>query len=105
MGKYLLAYRGGKMAATDAEREAAMAAWGAWFGALGSAVVDPGNPFAGSSSVGGDGTVHNGGAPSALTGYTVVSADSLDAASALTKGCPIFDGGGAIDVYETIEVM
>ena len=28
MSKYLLAYRGGGMAETDAEREAAMAAWG-----------------------------------------------------------------------------
>ena len=70
MGKYLLAYRGGKMAATDEERQAAMAAWGSWFGELGSAVVDAGNPFAGASSVASDGDV-SGGAPSALTGYSV----------------------------------
>jgi hypothetical protein len=34
----------------------------------------------------------------------VVKADSLDAASALADGCPVFDGGGSVDVYETIEV-
>lgn len=99
MGKYVFAYRGGGMAQTDEARQAAMAAWGAWFGKLGPAIVDPGNPFAGSTSVGG-----NGSAESALTGYTVVTADSLDAASDLAAGCPVLDEGGSIDVYETVEV-
>jgi hypothetical protein len=102
MGNYLFAYRGGTMADTDEERQAAMQAWGAWFGKLGPAIVDPGNPFAGSTSVNGNGA---GGAPaSQLTGYTVVKADGLDAASALADGCPVFNGGGSVDVYETIEV-
>jgi hypothetical protein len=60
MGNYLFAYRGGSMAQTQEERDAAMAAWGAWFGQLGSAIVDAGNPFAGSASVGSDGTVSEG---------------------------------------------
>ena len=101
MGNYLFAYRGGSMASTEEERQAAMQAWGAWFGKLGSAIVDPGNPFAGSTSVNGNG---GGAAASELTGYTVVNADSLDAASALAEGCPVLDGGGSVDVYETIEV-
>src|SRR5205809_111502 len=42
MAKYLLAYKGGGMAQTDEEREAAMQAWGAWFGELGQAVVATG---------------------------------------------------------------
>lgn len=101
MGKYVFAYRGGMMADTEEQRQAAMQAWGAWFGKLGPAIVDPGNPFAGSTSVNGSG---GGEAASELTGYTVVNADSLDAASALAAGCPVLDGGGSVDVYETIEV-
>jgi hypothetical protein len=34
----------------------------------------------------------------------VITADSLDAASALAEGCPVLSGGGSVDVYETIEV-
>jgi hypothetical protein len=98
MSKYVFAYRGGVMAPTEQEREAAMAAWGAWFGKLGPAIVDPGNPFGESTSVG------SGSAESGLTGYTVVQADSLDAASKLADGCPVLDGGGSIDVYEAVEV-
>ncbi|HTZ85889.1 MAG TPA: hypothetical protein VMB05_04400 [Solirubrobacteraceae bacterium] len=101
MGKYVFAYRGGMMADTEEQRQAAMQAWGAWFGKLGPAIVDPGNPFAGSTSVNGNG---GGAAASELTGYTVINADSLDAASALAEGCPVLDGGGSVDVYETIEV-
>jgi YCII-related domain len=98
MAKFVLAYKGGGMAQTDEEREAAMQAWGAWFGALGSAVVDAGNPFSSSKAVGGNGT-------SGLTGYSILSADDLDAASKLAEGCPILSNGGSVEVYEVLELM
>jgi hypothetical protein len=101
MANYLLAYRGGSMAETDEEREKAMAAWGQWFGTLGPAIVDAGNPFAASSSVGNGG----GAAPSGLSGYSILTADSLTAATELAKGCPVLDAGGDVDVYETHPVM
>ena len=42
MANFLLVYTGGNgMPATDAERAKVMEAWGAWFGKLGDAVVDP----------------------------------------------------------------
>ncbi|HEY5388913.1 MAG TPA: hypothetical protein VIJ83_00045 [Solirubrobacteraceae bacterium] len=104
MGKYLLAYRGGTMAATDEEREAAMAAWGQWLGGLGGSLVDAGNPFASSAAIDGSGGVADG-ASSGLTGYSILEASSLGEASDLTKGCPIFSGGGSVDVFETLAVM
>jgi hypothetical protein len=100
MTTYLLAYKGGRMAETEVEQQEQMAAWGAWFGSLGEAVVDGGNPFAGSLSVSGDGTAE--GAGSGLGGYSVLRADSLAAAADLAKGCPLIGGGGTVDVYETI---
>ncbi len=103
MANYLLAYTGGGMAQTESEREAAMAAWGSWFQKLGSAVVEMGAPVGASSSVTASGA--GGPAASGLTGYSVISADSLDAATALAKDCPVLAGGGKVDVYETIPVM
>ena len=44
MAKYLLAYRGGGMPETDEARAKVTEAWGIWFGQLGAAVADPGNP-------------------------------------------------------------
>jgi hypothetical protein len=104
MGNYLLAYRGGKVAVSGEERDSQMAAWGEWFGRLGEAVVDIGNPFAGSASIATDGTVSEG-APSRLGGYSVVEADSLAQATALAGDCPILGTGGTVDIYETIVVV
>lgn len=104
MANYLLAYKGGGMAQTEADREAAMAAWGAWLGGLGEALVDAGNPFGPSKSLASDGTPSDG-TGSALTGYSILSADTLDAATDLAKGCPVFAAGGSVDVYETVPVM
>jgi hypothetical protein len=104
MAKYVYAYRGGKMPETDAEREAAMTAWGAWFGGLGAATLDPGNPFSVSSTVSADGSV-GGSGTSGLGGYSIVSAGSLDAATELAKGCPVLAAGGSVDVYEVLEIM
>jgi hypothetical protein len=98
MAKYVLVYKGGNMATTDEEREAAMAAWGAFLGGLGDSLVDAGNPFGPSASVG-------SGAGAGLTGYSIVSADSLDEATEKAKGAPVLAGGGGVEVYETIEVM
>jgi hypothetical protein len=101
MPKYLLAYRGGAMAETPEAQEAVMAAWGAWFGSLGEAVVDGGAPFSVSATVGA-GASDTG--TSGLGGYSVLQADSLDAAIKLTDGCPILAEGGSVEVYEGIDV-
>ncbi len=104
MANYALAYKGGQMAETDEERERVMAAWGEWMGALGSSLVDMGNPFGASATVTNGGTISDG-AASALTGYSILDADSLAAATELAKGCPVLANGGSVEVYETIKVM
>jgi hypothetical protein len=104
MAKYVFAYTGGSTPQSEQEQQQVMAAWTGWFGELGAAVVDPGNPFGPSKSVGGGGAVGDGGA-SGLTGYSIVNADSLDDAAAKATGCPVLHGGGRVDVYEAIDVM
>jgi hypothetical protein len=104
MANYMFAYSGGKGVAVDeAERNAQMAKWGQWFGELGSAVVDGGAASGSAKTVGPGGSVSDGGSRG-LTGYSVVSADSLDAAVELAKGCPVLEIGGAVDVYEAISM-
>jgi hypothetical protein len=100
----VLAYTGGTMPETEEARNAQMAAWGQWFQELGGAIVDGGKPV-GASKLISDGGAVSDGAPSGLTGYSVIAADSLDAATELAKGCPVFTVGGSVEVYETFEVM
>ena len=104
MANYVLVYKGGSMAQTDEERARVMKAWEGWFGQLGQALVDGGNPFGPSAAVGPGGSVQNG-APSGLSGYSILKADSLSKASDMAKGCPIVADGGTVEVYETFNVM
>ena len=105
MANFLLVYKGGgPPPASDEERQKVIAAWMGWFGAMGDAVVDGGNPTSGSKSVASNGAVSDG-AASGLTGYSVLKADSLDAAAKLAKGCPHLVAGGSVEVYETFNAM
>ncbi len=106
MANYVLLYSGGGMPATEAERAAVMQAWGAWFGRLGNAVVDQGNPFSGNAkSIASDGSVSAGPGTSVASGYSIIKADSLDAAVELAKGCPVLQSGARIAVLETFPAM
>lgn len=105
MANYVLVYKGGGgQPASEEQRQAVLGAWMRWYEGLGAAVVDGGNPFGASAVVAPDGSTTNG-APSGLTGYTIVSADSLDAAVAKAKDCPVLSDGGSVEVYETFAVM
>ena len=80
MANYLFAYSGGKgVAADEAERDAQMARWAQWFGELGSAAVDGGAAMETARTAGPGGLVSDGGS-CGLTGYSIVSAESLDSA-------------------------
>ena len=103
MATYVYLYQGGGMPETKEQQDAVMAAWGAWYGELGDAVIDGGNPFGASREVAADGT-SSGQARSNLSGYTIVSADSLDAAAKMAAGCPVLTDGGRVEVYETFDV-
>lgn len=72
----------------------AFAAWTAWFETLGPSLADRGNPAFSRATVG------NCGAGTVLGGYTLITADSLDAAVALAEGHPLITRGGGVEVGE-----
>jgi hypothetical protein len=94
MATFVLTFRNAASHVTD---EVEGAAWMAWFGELGSSIVDMGSQVGGTSSLGNAPTT--GGV---VTGYTIVQAADLDAAVLLAKGCPGLDHGGAVEVGELI---
>ena len=110
MANYLLLYtgtgeaRGADVAPDPEAMQAVMAAWGAWMGQLGENLIDGGNPFnQNQSTISPDGSVGAVKVPHA-TGYGVISADSLDAAIEMAKGCPVLTDGGSVSVMETFEI-
>ena len=105
MPNYLFVYHGGGMPDTETEQKQEMEAWGAWFGELGSAIVDGGGAVGAATTVQSDGSVNDGGGANPATGYTVIQADSLSAATELAKGNPGLRRGGTLEVCETFNPM
>ncbi|MGB0855276.1 MAG: YciI family protein [Pikeienuella sp.] len=100
MPNYMLAYHGGKMPETPEEGAAVMEKWGAWLGGMGEAVVDGGNPVGMSKTVSASGVTNDGGA-NPLSGYSIIQAESMEAATKLAAGCPIIEHG-TVEVAEII---
>ncbi len=107
MPKYMMIYRGEATDMSEMTPEQGaeiMAKWGAWMGRIGSALADVGAPFGPGSSVVDDGS---SACAAAASGYSIVEADDMAAAQALTDGHPyLSEGKGdyAIDVYELMPV-
>lgn len=104
MTHYLLRYYGGVHPNNPEESEQVMQAWGAWFVSMGEAVIDGGNPVGKSSTINPDGSVVNDGGPNPTGGYSVIQAESLDAALELAKKCPILQYKGSIEIANIIEM-
>src|ERR1700730_19303574 len=99
MSKFLFLYRGPAPPMEDFTPEQTaeqMQAWGAWMGKLGSALVDAGAPFGARTTVSDNGSSP---APSDQNGYSIVEADSLEAARAFTDRQPFLrEGEGTFHV-------
>jgi len=107
MAKFIYLYRGPATPMSDRTPEQGaerMAAFGAWMEKVGAALLDVGSPFGTSASVrddGGEGTAGD------LIGYTIVEADDLAAAKALTAGLPFLsDSAGkcAVEIFELVSM-
>ncbi|MEO0502610.1 MAG: hypothetical protein AAFZ14_04745 [Pseudomonadota bacterium] len=102
MPDFIFAYHGGTIPETQEEGEKAMAAWGAWFDAMGENVVNGGNPVGQSMTVTAHGVSEDGG-KNPISGYTIVRAETPEAACEMAKGCPmVADGSGSVEVAPII---
>jgi hypothetical protein len=96
MPKFVLAYRS---STDDVPTPETGTAWRSWFEGMGGNLVDLGQPVVRTTALG-----NHDGATTRLGGYSLVTADDLDAAVAIAKGCPALSHGGGVDVGELGEV-
>lgn len=83
------------------ERAEGMARFMAWATDLGDALVNPGTPLGTSKIVSSDGVSDDGGAN--LMGFSIVKADSMDAALEMAKRCPHLEIG-TVEVAEMMKM-
>lgn len=111
MNEFLYLYRGGSRPASPQDAQAVMQQWMTWLQDLGKRghVKDQGQPLEPTGKVvtGKDKAVTDGPfaeAKDLVGGYTVINAKDLTEATELSKGCPIFDRGGAVEVRPVMKM-
>jgi hypothetical protein len=96
MAEYVFSFR----VPSDYQPNAGTSAeWQAWFGGLGSALVDIGHAVTEYAALG-----EVGSSDSRMIAYSVVSAEDMDSALALAKDCPVMRVGGGVEVGPVMEV-
>jgi hypothetical protein len=103
MPQYIIVYLGGDQPSSSEEGKQHFAKYMDWLSSLGDSDVSPMNPLKGTSTVNSDGTVTTG-SNTTMSGYTIIEADSMDAALSIAKACPFLDIGGSLEVSELIEM-
>jgi hypothetical protein len=110
MKKFLVLYRANVPAdemmanSTPEQMKAGMDAWGVWMGGVGDAMLDLGAPLGASRSVDQGSPAAGGGGH--VTGFSVLQADSLDAAAALVENHPHLStpGGASVEILEYLPI-
>jgi len=103
MAQYAIVYLGGSQPSSPEEGKQHFAKYKEWLTSLGDSAVSPMNPLKNTSTVNSDGTV-TAGSITTMSGYTIVEAESIEAALEMAKACPFLDIGGSLEVSELIQM-
>jgi len=95
MTQYVLAYHGGKQPESPEKGAESYAKWQNWLGELGEAVINPGTPLSNSKMVSLEG-VNDDLGPEAMMGFSVITAENMEAALEITKSCPFLEMGNIV---------
>ena len=103
MPQYVIVYLGGNQPSSPEEGKRHFAEYMEWLTSLGNSAISPANPFKNTSTVNPDRTVTIG-SKTAMSGFTIIEADSMEAALSIAKACPFLDIGGSLEVSELVDM-
>jgi len=104
MNQYVLVYLGGNHPSNPEEANKHFEKYMGWLSALGDAVVIPTIPLKDTTTVSPDGLAKEGGS-SAMSGFTIIKADSLQTALKIAQDCPFLEIGGSLEVSEMMQTV
>lgn len=102
MPRFVLVYHGGKQETAAAGAVGQKERFMEWMTGLGSVLVSPANPFGPSKLISTEGVVDLAGSE-ALSGYSVLDVDNLEAAVEIAKSCPFLEIG-TLEVAQVMEM-
>ena len=103
MAQYLLSYLGGNHPSTPAEGKQHFTRYMEWLSALGDKAVSPANPLGNTHCVGPDGGV-SAGSSTAMSGFTIIETESMQAVLEIARSCPFLEIGGSLEGSELMQM-
>jgi hypothetical protein len=103
MNNYIITYLGGDYPSTPEESQKHFVKYQEWLGSLGDAAVKPMVPFKNSQTVNPDGSVTSGSSV-AMTGHSIIQAESIEQVIGYAKSCPFLEIGGSLEVAELVQM-
>ena len=103
MKQFVLVYLGGNQPPSEKEANNHFKKYMEWLSSLGDAVVIPTIPLKDTSTVSPDGAIREGGS-SAMSGFSIIKADSMEAALSIAQSCPFLEIGGSLEVSEMMQM-
>jgi hypothetical protein len=103
MPRYIFVYLGGETPADPEEGQKHFAKYQRWLESLGDAVVSPAIPFKDTHTIQPDGKTGPG-STTAMSGLSIIKADSMDKAIEIAEACPFLEINGMLEVSEMIEM-
>jgi hypothetical protein len=103
MAQFVFVYLGGNQPSSPEEAQKHFSKYMEWMSSLGDSVVSPMIPLKDTRTVSPDGAVREGGS-SAMSGFTIIKADSMEAALSIAQSCPFLEFGGSVVVSVLMQI-
>ena len=103
MNQYIITYIGGDEPSNPEEGKKHFAKYQEWLGSLGDAALKPMVPFKNSHTVHSNGSVSQGSSV-AMSGHTIIQAESIEQAIEWARSCPFLDINGSLEVAELVQM-
>lgn len=103
MKQFVLVYLGGNHPSSEVEAQKHFEKYMGWLSSLGDTVVIPTIPLKDTTTISPDGAIKEGGS-SSMSGFSIIKADSMEAALSIAQGCPFLEIDGSLVVSEMMEM-
>ncbi|MDX2507230.1 MAG: YciI family protein [Gammaproteobacteria bacterium] len=103
MAQFVFVYLGGNQPSGPEEANKHFSKYMEWLSSLGDSVVIPTIPLKDTNTINPDGTIREGGS-SAMSGFSIIKAESMEAALSIAQSCPFLEIGGSLEVSEMMQI-
>lgn len=103
MAKYILVYLGGNQPSNPEEGKKHFEEYRQWLMNLGDSVVSAANPLKDTHVIHPDGKTETG-TTTAMSGFTILEADTIEEAVKMAEACPFKNIGGTLEISELVDM-